>query len=409
MNWRRLWQATIANVRAIFGITPSAPPVKPHAPRLPRALSGPTEAANGPRLLLPPPSQEAYVIDLTRAPVDPPQAPLRRRPNIRPIGDTTVDAAPARSLRATTFSQTDDEVVVVQDSDRLDGGMDMQMRTPPRAQAAPFFHHSGNDRDRVLPQVGLLPGPSLDAKARAEGAASLPEAAGAFESEYGDESAGSPADDGSVPTPGDGDATGKGDLALSALLESLLFVAAEPVDPDHLAHSLELSPAQIEQGLVQLAADLQQMQRGLRLQRFKGHVQLVTAPAAAAYIEGFLNLDTSSKLSGPALEALAVIAYRQPVTRAQIEAVRGVDCAGVLRSLVQRGLVAEHGRLESVGRPILYGVTELFMQHFGLVEMDQLPPLEETEADRLWAATVLAEEGLGAGNTGGGPEQVEGQ
>jgi segregation and condensation protein B len=120
-------------------------------------------------------------------------------------------------------------------------------------------------------------------------------------------------------------------------------------------------------------------------------VQLVTTPIAAPFIEIFLNLDNSTRLSSPALETLAVIAYRQPVTRAQIEAVRGVDCAGVLRSLVQRGLVVEVGRMESMGRPILYGVTEQFMQHFGLVEMGELPPLEETEADRLWAATVMDE------------------
>ena len=128
------------------------------------------------------------------------------------------------------------------------------------------------------------------------------------------------------------------------------------------------------------------------MQRLKDKVQLVTAPAAAPFIEHFLNLDATTRLSGPALEALAIIAYRQPVTRAQIEAVRGVDCAGVLRSLVQRGLVADVGRAEGVGRPILYGVTELFMQHFGLMEMTELPPLEETDADRLWAATILEEQ-----------------
>ena len=86
-----------------------------------------------------------------------------------------------------------------------------------------------------------------------------------------------------------------------------------------------------------------------------------------------------------------MIAYRQPVTRAQIEAVRGVDCAGVLRSLSHRGLVEAAGRLEAVGRPILYGVTDLFMQHFGLMELDELPPLEKEDADQLWAATALAE------------------
>ena len=178
---------------------------------------------------------------------------------------------------------------------------------------------------------------------------------------------------------------------LTALLESLLFVAAEPVEPGQLARALGLPVAAVEQGLAELAAFYKQGARGLRVQFHNGKAQLVTAPAAAGYIETFLDLDASTRLSGPALEALAVIAYRQPVTRAQIEAVRGVDCAGVLRSLLQRGMIAEVGRLESAGRPILYGVTERFMQQFGLVEMNDLPPLEETEADRLWAATVLAE------------------
>src|SRR5690606_8775124 len=95
--------------------------------------------------------------------------------------------------------------------------------------------------------------------------------------------------------------------------------------------------------------------------------------------------------SAPALETLAIIAYRQPVTRVQIEAVRGVDSSAILRSLVQRGLIQESGRLEGAGRPILYSVTETFMQHFGLTALDELPTLEATEADTLWATTILAE------------------
>ena len=177
---------------------------------------------------------------------------------------------------------------------------------------------------------------------------------------------------------------------VTALLESLLFVAAEPVEPKQLARTLDLPVDAVAQGLTELAAFYKQAGRGLRVQFHNGKAQLVTASAAAGYIETFLDLDASTRLSGPALEALAVIAYRQPVTRAQIEAVRGVDCAGVLRSLLQRGLIVEVGRLETAGRPILYGVTERFMQQFGLAEMNDLPPLEETEADRLWAATELA-------------------
>jgi segregation and condensation protein B len=181
-------------------------------------------------------------------------------------------------------------------------------------------------------------------------------------------------------------------VALTTLLESLLFVASEPVEPRQLAQTLEQPLEVIELGLAELADYYQRSLRGLRLQRYNDKVQLVTTPAAAPFIEIFLNLDNSTRLSSPALETLAVIAYRQPVTRAQIEAVRGVDCAGVLRSLVQRGLVIEVGRVEGMGRPILYGVTEQFMQHFGLMEMTELPPLEETDADRLWAATIIDEQ-----------------
>jgi segregation and condensation protein B len=211
-----------------------------------------------------------------------------------------------------------------------------------------------------------------------------------------------PLDDPGPFDPGDHDPLDESDngdeddegVALTTLLESLLFVAAEPVDPRQLAQTLAQPLEMIELGLAELADYYQRSLRGLRVQRYNNKVQLVTAPAAAPFIEAFLNLDNTTRLSSPALETLAVIAYRQPVTRAQIEAVRGVDCAGVLRSLVQRGLVADVGRQEGVGRPILYGVTELFMQHFGLMEMGELPPLEETEADRLWAATVLEEQEL---------------
>ena len=207
--------------------------------------------------------------------------------------------------------------------------------------------------------------------------------AGGFDGEDGDDGG----DAGGDYTGGDDDEG----VALTTLLESLLFVASEPIEPRQLAQTLAQPLEVIEIGLAELADYYQRSLRGLRVQRFNGKVQLVTAPIAAPFIEAFLNLDNSTRLSSPALETLAVIAYRQPVTRAQIEAVRGVDCAGVLRSLVQRGLVADVGRMEGIGRPILYGVTELFMQHFGLMEMDELPPLEETEADRLWAATVMDE------------------
>ncbi len=180
-------------------------------------------------------------------------------------------------------------------------------------------------------------------------------------------------------------------LPLTAVIESILFVADTPVSPAQLAKVLHFDLNQIESGLQALGQMYEQNRRGLRLQERDGKFLLITIPAAATVIEDFLNLDTSAKLSTPALETLAVIAYRQPITRMQIEAVRGVDSAGVLRSLVQRGLVEEMGRLEVAGRPFLYGVTDLFMQHFGLTKIEDLPPLQSSEADTLWATTKLAE------------------
>lgn len=181
-------------------------------------------------------------------------------------------------------------------------------------------------------------------------------------------------------------------LPLTAVLESLLFVADEPVEAGQLAKALEISPNVVAAGLERLELLYRREGRGLRLLELDDRLQLVTLPAAAGAIEDFLNLDLTTRLSGPALETLAVIAYRQPVTRAQVESVRGVDCSGVLRSLLQRGLIEEAGRLETVGRPILYGVTDLFMQHFGLTGLDELPELDLEDADTLWAATELLDD-----------------
>jgi len=172
-------------------------------------------------------------------------------------------------------------------------------------------------------------------------------------------------------------------VTLASALESLLFVAESPVDAAHLAKILTLPTEQITEALQTLDHSYATTCRGVRIQNHEDKFQLVTAPSAASIVEDFLSFNLSTKLSGPALEALAVIAYRQPVTRAQVEAVRGVDCASVLRSLIQIGLIEESGRLETLGRPILYSVTELFMQHFGLLKMSELPPLELKEENLL--------------------------
>ena len=161
---------------------------------------------------------------------------------------------------------------------------------------------------------------------------------------------------------------------LQALIESLLFVAEEPVTINHLRQALDVSPAKIKKALAALEETYRS--RGIRIQHQDQRIQFVTAAEAAPYIERFLGLDLSRKLSPAALETLAIIAYRQPITRAQIEAVRGVDCQGVLRTLLAQELIAEVGRLEQVGRPILYGTTFEFLQYFGLEDLSQLPPIE---------------------------------
>lgn len=164
------------------------------------------------------------------------------------------------------------------------------------------------------------------------------------------------------------------DLPLVVQLEGLLFVAGEPVTPAHLAEALDVSTSLVEAALKELDASL--ASRGLRLQRNAGRVQLTTAPQLAGTIERFLGLEATTHLSRAALETLAIIAYQQPVTRPQIEAVRGVNSDSMLKGLLSKGLILESGRAEGPGRPILYSTSPEFLQHFGLNSITDLPPLE---------------------------------
>lgn len=167
-------------------------------------------------------------------------------------------------------------------------------------------------------------------------------------------------------------------LDLQASLEALLFVAASPVTVAQLAEALEQKQQEVEAGLKALEATYNQG-RGLSLQWHGGRVQLTTAPLMAALVEKFLGLEATARLSRAALETLAIIAYRQPITRPGIDSVRGVNSDGVLKSLLSKGLVQEVGRTEGPGRPILYGTTAEFLQHFGLSSLADLPPYEVVE------------------------------
>src|SRR6266508_2171385 len=163
------------------------------------------------------------------------------------------------------------------------------------------------------------------------------------------------------------------DLPLSVKLEALLFVAAEPATIAQLATVLDVAPSVIERGLNELDAQLSS--RGLRLQRHTGRVQLTTAPQLAELIERFLGLEATTHLSRAALETLAIIAYQQPVTRPQIDSIRGVNSDSMMKSLLSKGLILESGRADGPGRPILYSTTPEFLQHFGLNSILEMPPL----------------------------------
>lgn len=165
---------------------------------------------------------------------------------------------------------------------------------------------------------------------------------------------------------------------LTTYIEALLFVSPGEVHPSQLAAALEVPLNDIERGLDLLARSYTESEtgRGLRLQHYRGRYQLVSMPEAARWIERFLGLESSNRLSRAAMETLAIILYRQPITRPQIEAIRGVNSDYILHSLLLKGLVQEVGRSESPGRPILYTATSDCLQYFGLTSLTQLPPLD---------------------------------
>src|SRR5579884_2468164 len=167
------------------------------------------------------------------------------------------------------------------------------------------------------------------------------------------------------------------DKQLAAAVESLLFVSGRPLQRAELRKILDIDETRLVQSLQVLEQDLVRQQRGIRLQLMGEQVQLVTAPENARYVAALLGLPMTAKLTTAAMETLAVISYRQPMTRAQIEAVRGVNSDRALASLIQHGLVAEVGRAATVGRPALFATTPEFLQQFGLTSLDELPHVDQ--------------------------------
>ena len=170
---------------------------------------------------------------------------------------------------------------------------------------------------------------------------------------------------------------------LAHVIEAILFVAGEPVNVKDMQRALDVTEDETRQAIDALDSDYSFHRRGITLKRFGEHIQLSTRAEYAPYVERLLQPIQKQSLSQSALETLAIVAYRQPVTKLEMEAVRGVKCDYSVQSLVNKGLIEEVGRKEALGRPILYGTTDKFLSHFGLRTLDDLPkpPEENTEAE----------------------------
>jgi len=176
------------------------------------------------------------------------------------------------------------------------------------------------------------------------------------------------------------------------VLEALLFAATEPMEPSRLATLLRDGPEggqgwpdvkedEVREELTHLGERL--APRGLILREVAGGFRIGTAPDLSGWVAKLKGVVRPPRLSPPALETMAVIAYRQPISRAEIEAVRGVDCSGTLDTLVERGVIRISGRSDAPGRPILYSTTPLFLEHFGLRDLEELPNSEELRRVKL--------------------------
>ncbi len=168
---------------------------------------------------------------------------------------------------------------------------------------------------------------------------------------------------------------------LKGRIEAILYVAGEPVLIRDLANALRVPPGELNAALKELRDEYDFAQRGFLLRIYGSHVQLATRPLYSEDVVRLLQPVQKQSLSQAIMETLAVVAYRQPVTKAEIEQIRGVKCDYSVQSLTTKGLIAEVGRKDTVGHPILYGTTDSFLNHFGISSLEDLPPLPEPSAD----------------------------
>lgn len=168
---------------------------------------------------------------------------------------------------------------------------------------------------------------------------------------------------------------------LKSAVEAVLFACGTPVPADRISAALDISLEKAEALCTELMNEYSENNRGIRIVRLNKSWQMCSVESYAPYIRTVMDLKRNTPLSQAASEVLAVIAYNQPVTKAFVEQVRGVDCSGVISSLVSRELIEEKGRLELPGRPLVYGTTEHFLRCFNISSLDELPPLPNDNDD----------------------------
>jgi len=172
-----------------------------------------------------------------------------------------------------------------------------------------------------------------------------------------------------------------GEGSLKGRIEAILYVSGEAVSIRDMAKALQISEPALKKALNEIRDEYDYEQRGFLLKRFGDKVQLATRPLYSEDVVRLLQPVQQQSLTQAAMETLAVVAYKQPVTRAEVEAIRGVKCDYSLQSLMIKGMIDEVGRKDTIGRPILYGTTDKFLSHFGIQTLDELPPLPEQSGD----------------------------
>ena len=188
---------------------------------------------------------------------------------------------------------------------------------------------------------------------------------------------------------------------LTSAFEAVLFSGGEPQSIDRFSQVFDITPEKVVKVMEALEKRLNEQKSGLELLRLDNTYQLATKAEYADYIKKMFDIRRRTPLSPAALEVLAVVAYNQPVTKSFIEQVRGVDCSGVVTTLVEKGLIEERGRLELPGKPLLYGTTKNFLRCFGINDLSELPPLPKNEnAEESTAEQIPLDEETAAETSG---------